>query len=297
MFALSSNELSNIITAMYNTLITVNELLPNYVHENWVIVDCRFQLGDVEAGRNAYETAHIPGAVYAHLDEDLSGIILPGMTGRHPLPDVEELTALFSSWGITDGVQVVAYDDKSGAIAARLWWMLKWLGHESVAVLDSGWSGWLKAGGTQTSGVEDKQAAKFTARPDKSRIKPLAAIEAAARNFTLVDSRTAERYRGEKEPIDPVAGHIPGAINFPHPNNVSPDGTWKDKAALRAQFEALLQNQDKAEVVFYCGSGVTACRNILAYEAAGLGTALLYPGSWSEWIVDEERAIEKEGEN
>ena len=278
---------------MYNTLITAKELQSNYTNPNWVIVDCRFQLGDTEAGRNAYQKAHIPGAVYAHLDEDLSGIILPGITGRHPLPDIELLATLFSSWGITDGVQVVAYDDKSGAIAARLWWMLKWLGHEAVAVLESGWSSWLKIGGPQASGLEDKQTASFVARPDQSRIKPLAAIEAGARDFILVDSRTAGRYHGKHEPIDPVAGHIPGAINFPHPNNVSPDGTWKDEATLRTQFEALLQDQDnKAEVVFYCGSGVTACRNILAYEAAGLGKALLYPGSWSEWIVDEGRVVE-----
>jgi thiosulfate/3-mercaptopyruvate sulfurtransferase len=220
---------------MYDTLITVNELLPNYTHENWVIVDCRFQLGDVRAGRKAYEVAHIPGAVYAHLDEDLSGIILPGITGRHPLPDVESLAALFSSWGITEGVQVVAYDDKSGAIAARLWWLLKWLGHEAVAVLDSGWSGWLKGGGAQAGGVEYKTAATFVARPDHSRIKSLAAVEATDRNFTLVDSRTAERYRGEQEPIDPIAGHIPGAINFPHPNNVSSDEDTKTRSFTKVK--------------------------------------------------------------
>ncbi|PHN08047.1 sulfurtransferase [Flavilitoribacter nigricans] len=277
---------------MYKTLISPAELQQNYQAGNWVIVDCRFDLADTQAGRRAYESAHIPGAIYAHLDDDLSGEIIPGTTGRHPLPTVEEAIALFSLWGIDDSVQVIAYDDKGGGVASRLWWMLRWLGHEAVAVLDGGWPAWQAA----DLAISDKLA---TVRPRQFKPQSTLAssIDAAGvdevrerADYVVVDSRTPERYRGEVEPIDPVAGHIPGAINLPFPANLA-DGKFLSPEELKARFAAALGNTKGEQVVFYCGSGVTACHNILAYAHAGLGDAVLYPGSWSDWITDTSRPV------
>ncbi|MCB0631654.1 MAG: sulfurtransferase [Saprospiraceae bacterium] len=277
---------------MYTTLISAKALQEHLSDKNCLIVDCRFDLNDTSAGRRAYEEAHIPGAVYVHLDDDLSGTIIPGVTGRHPLPSIEKLTELFSLWGIDDNVQVIAYDDKGGGIASRLWWMLRWLGHQAVAVLDGGWPAWVAASYPVSNLPASLRPRMFTARPqadlqvdadivDKIRTDP---------NFTVVDSRAAERYRGEVEPIDPVAGHIPGAINLPFPENLK-SGTFLDAAQLKERFEKALAGKAPEQIVFYCGSGVTACHNILAYAHAGLGNAVLYPGSWSEWITDEKRDI------
>lgn len=280
---------------MYTTLISVQDLQQHLSDQNWLIVDCRFDLGDTNAGRRAYEQAHIPGAVYAHLDDDLSGTIIPGTTGRHPLPSVAELTALFSLWGVDDTVQVIVYDDKGGGIASRLWWMLRWLGHDAVAVLDGGWPAWLKAGAAVSKLPANLRPKTFVARPKKEMLVDAAAIDSMRTDadFTVVDSRAAERYRGEVEPIDPVAGHIPGAINLPFPENLE-EGTFQDPAQLKARFEKALMDKSPDHVVFYCGSGVTACHNLLAYAHAGLGNARLYPGSWSEWITDKNRAVAKE---
>lgn len=277
---------------MYKTLISPTELQQHYQPGNWVIVDCRFDLSDTDAGRRAYEAGHIPGAVYAHLDNDLSGEIVPGKTGRHPLPTIEEAVALFSLWGIDESVQVVAYDDKGGGIASRLWWMLRWLGHDAVAVLDGGWPAW------QAAGLANAQA-PASVRPRQFKVKAsiLDTADAAkvdevrqGSDYIVVDSRAAERYRGEVEPIDPVAGHIPGAINLPFPENLS-DGKFLSSEALKERFESALGGKAPEKVIFYCGSGVTACHNLLAYAHAGLGDAVLYPGSWSEWITDDKHAI------
>lgn len=277
---------------MYKTLISSIELQQSYEAGSWVIVDCRFDLKDTEAGRVAYGEAHIPGAIYAHLDHDLSGEIIPGKTGRHPLPKLEQATTMFSLWGIDEQVQVVVYDDKGGGIAARLWWMLRWLGHEAVAVLDGGWPAWQASGFPISNQPTTIRPRQFKAKPDALGRMDAAKIDEVRKGseYLIVDSRTPERYRGEIEPIDPVAGHIPGAINVPFPANLS-EGKFLDPAALKARFERALGGKPSDQVVFYCGSGVTACHNILAYAHAGLGDALLYPGSWSEWITDNNRAI------
>lgn len=277
---------------MHTTLISADQLQEGYRPHQWVIVDCRFDLNDTEAGRRAYESAHIPSAVYAHLDDDLSGVIVPGQTGRHPLPTVEQISALFSLWGIDDSVQVVAYDDKGGGIASRLWWMLRSLGHPAVAVLDGGWPAWEAAGFARSDQPSTVRPKIFKARPGALGSMDADEIEAIRNNpdFTLVDSRAAERYRGEVEPIDPVAGHIPGAINLPFPENLE-HGKFRSAEDLKSRFESALGDKEPEKVVFYCGSGVTACHNLLAYTHAGLGDAVLYPGSWSDWITDEKREV------
>jgi thiosulfate/3-mercaptopyruvate sulfurtransferase len=274
--------------AYYSTLIRPAEL-QTLTNTPTVIIDCRFSLADTEEGRRFYHAGHIPDAHYAHLDEDLSGPIIPGQTGRHPLPSVEEASALFGRWGISQGVQVVVYDDKKGAIAARLWWMLRWLGHDQVAVLEGGWTAWVAAGGAVSTELPGLQPAVFQPQERKHWIVDAERVDQIRQddNYHLIDSRAAERYRGEVEPIDPIAGHIPGAQNLPFPENWQADGTMKSADELQARFAGLPPDS----TVFYCGSGVTACHNLLAYAHAGLGEARLYPGSWSDWITDEEREV------
>ena len=281
---------------MYTSLISCQELNKNLENPDLILVDCRFSLKDINSGRKAYQESHIPGAYYAHLDDDLSGPIIPGKTGRHPLPSEEAATALFSAWGIGSESQVVAYDDMSGAIAARLWWMLRWLGHNSVAVLEEGWNRWK---GLDLP-VEREVPAFHKGHSFQAKVRPELQVSAdfvdqvrQKAAYSVVDSRTPERYRGEQEPIDPVAGHIPGAVNIPHPGNVMTDGNWFPKEVLNKRFSETLHDTPAEQTVFYCGSGVTACRNLLAYYHAGLGEAKLYAGSWSEWIVDADRPVGK----
>jgi thiosulfate/3-mercaptopyruvate sulfurtransferase len=277
----------------YTTLISTAELAHHLDDPDWVVVDCRFSLDATERGRRDYLAAHVPGAIYAHLAEDLSSPVIAGMTGRHPLPDPDSFARTLGEWGIGDGVQVVAYDDSTGGIAARLWWMLRWLGHETVAVLDGGWLHWSNAGLPVRGGVENRPEAVFEPRPRDHMLVDTATVEAMSREQTkrLFDSRTADRYRGENETIDPVAGHIPGAICAPYPENVGPDGLFLPKEALKSRFEALLAGTPVEQTAFYCGSGVTAAQNLLAIAHAGLGDARLYAGSWSEWIVDPARPV------
>lgn len=280
---------------MYTTLISPAELQQNYQARSWVIVDCRFDLRDTTAGRRAYESGHIPGAVYAHLDDDLSGKIIPGQTGRHPLPTLEEAVAIFSLWGIDQSVQVVAYDGKGGGIASRLWWMLRWLGHRQVAVLDGGWQAWQAAAYPVSDRPSSVRPRSFEAKAESGSIMDAKQVNTIkdSSDFILVDSRTPERYCGEVEPIDPVAGHIPGAINLPFPENLE-EGKFLPAADLKARFESVMEDKSPEKMVFYCGSGVTACHNLLAFAHAGLGDAVLYPGSWSEWITDEKREVARE---
>ncbi len=250
---------------------------------------------DTNAGSQAYDQAHLPGAVYAHLDEDLSGPILPGKTGRHPLPTIEAAVKKFSNWGIERGrTQVVAYDDQGGALAAaRLWWMLRWLGHDQVAVLDGGWQKWQKEGRPSRVGSESGPVRIFIPKPHPELAMDADAIlqSSGKPGFRLFDVRTAERYRGENETIDPIAGHIPGAISAPYPANLNPEGTFKTAEELRGMYRSLLKDIPASQTVFYCGSGVTAPHSILALLHAGLGEARLYAGSWSEWITNSERPI------
>jgi thiosulfate/3-mercaptopyruvate sulfurtransferase len=284
----------------YTTLISTAELAEHLAEHladpDWAVVDCRFSLEDHERGRRDYQQAHIPGAVYAHLNEDLSGPVIPGQTGRHPLPEIDGLARRLSEWDIDSHVQVVAYDDASGAMAAaRLWWLLRWLGHEAVAVLDGGWNQWQKEGRPTQSGVECCTPRTFIPQPRPELLASASEVLALLNNpnFRLIDARSPERYRGEHEPIDPVAGHIPGAVCAPYLENLGSDGLFLPPEQLRARFERLLENVPPDRAIFYCGSGVTAAHHLLALAHAGLGDARLYAGAWSEWIADPERPIEK----
>lgn len=280
----------------YSTLISASELANHITDPDWAIVDCRFSLDDTERGRRDYLNAHIPGAIYAHLNGDLSGQIIPGMTGRHPLPSHEAFTQTLSNWGIDAGVQVVAYDDKGGAMAAaRLWWMLRWFGHDAVAVLDGGWQHWESKAYPMSSGVDTRKPGIFIPRVRNNLLFSSADVLKILHNpnFRLLDSRSADRYRGENETIDPIAGHIPGALSAPFANNLDSSGLFISREDLNARFQGLLGDVSPDHAIFYCGSGVTAAHNLLAFVHAGLGDARLYAGSWSEWIANPDHPISK----
>jgi len=258
---------------------------------DWIAVDCRFSLMDADAGRRAYAESHLPGARYADLDWDLSGPVTPA-TGRHPLPDPARLARTLGEWGIGAGARVVAYDDMGGMLAAaRLWWLLRWLGHDAVAVLDGGLTAWRAAGLPLTAASPAVRPAVFEARPDDRLWLTTARAQALPAGHLLVDARAAARYRGDMEPIDPVAGHIPGAVSRPTEDNLAADGRFLPADALRAGFLAVLDGRSPTAVTHYCGSGVTACHNLLAMEVAGLSGSRLYAGSWSEWIRDPSRPV------
>ena len=278
---------------MYTSIISAKECAQNINDPDWCFVDCRFSIDDTERGERDYRSAHIPGAVYAHLNRDLSAPVLPGKTGRHPLPDIETLVALFSKWGIDGSVQVVAYDDATGGIAARLWWLLRYLGHERVAVLDGGWLAWQKQGLPTETRVRKRQPRSFVSHPQPHLLVSTPEVEQHFETSAhrLIDSRAADRFSGENETIDPVAGHIPTAENAPYEHNLDGEGRFRDKSELRHRFEAVLDGQSAEQTIFYCGSGVTACHNLLAMHHAGLGDGKLYLGSWSEWITDPARPI------
>jgi thiosulfate/3-mercaptopyruvate sulfurtransferase len=280
------------------TLITPSDLSSHLDDPDWAVVDCRFSLADPSAGRRAYEQNHIPGAVYAHLDDDLSGTIVPGETGRHPLPSVQRFSETLSRWGVDEAVQVVAYDDVGGALAAsRLWWMLRWLGHEHVAVMDGGWPRWERNGFSMQDGTEFRTARRFTPHVRANLLaetRDVAIIRADA-SWRLIDARGADRFRGENETIDPVAGHIPGAISLPHTEDLGADGSFLPADELRAIFAERLDDVTADRVAVYCGSGVTAAQHVLAMAHCGLGNARLYVGSWSEWITDPERPVAERG--
>lgn len=275
-------------------LISAAELNRSMTAQGCVVVDCRFDLSRPGAGENAYLTAHIPGARYGHLDRDLSALRFPG-SGRHPLPEPEKLAGLFSSWGITAGVQVVAYDDAGGAIAARLWWLLRWLGHDRVALLDGGWQSWLGEGLAVSTSLPVPAGTVFEGIPGRMPVTGTNEIESRLQDarLLLLDVRAAPRYRGEVEPIDPVAGHIPGARNLPFTRSLDDRGRFRAPAVLAEGFQPLLGGHDISDVVVMCGSGVTACHSLFAMELAGFSGARLYPGSWSEWVADPHRPVER----
>ena len=277
---------------MFNTLITVTDLAAHLSDSGWVIYDCRHDLLDIEAGRRAYAESHIPGAHFVHLDEDLSAS-KTGHNGRHPLPEPERVARRMGELGIGNDSQVIAYDASGGYYAARMWWMLRWLGHESAAVLDGGWNAWLSAPHSITNQIPEIEAAHFRARPrtDLARDASSVAASLGKSGPLLLDARSPDRFRGENETLDPVAGHIPGAVNRFFKLNLDAAGDFKPPAALRQDFEAILGDVAPSEVVHYCGSGVTACHNLLAMEIAGLPGSRLYPGSWSEWVADPSRPV------
>jgi thiosulfate/3-mercaptopyruvate sulfurtransferase len=252
-----------------------------------VLLDCGFDLADPAAGERAYAAGHIAGAQYAHLDRDLSGA-KTGRNGRHPLPARETLAARAGAWGIAPGVQVVTYDDQAMPYAARAWWLLRWLGHAEVAVLDGGRSAWRAAGGEMVATPPAVAAARpYPAQPPAMPTIDADTLLAQLASVRLLDARAGERYRGEVEPLDAVAGHIPGARLRFFKDNLAADGRFKPAAQLRSEFEALGATDEG--VVQQCGSGVTACHNLLAMAHAGLGFSTLYPGSWSEWCSDPSR--------
>ena len=260
-----------------------------------MILDCRFSLADAEHGRRQYQDGHVPGALYAHLEEDLSGPIIPGVTGRHPLPEVADFARTLGAWGIDERVQVVALDDMGGAMAGRLWWMLGWVGHDAIALLDGGWQRWCAEGRPVTAEAAARPARVFTASPRPERLVPVAEVldRLGDPSAPLIDARAGERYRGEVEPLDPVAGHIPGAVCAAFEENLSPDGIFKSREKLRQRFQGILGDTPPEDSVSYCGSGVTACHNLLAMEHAGLTGGRLYAGSWSDWVTDSGRPVER----
>jgi thiosulfate/3-mercaptopyruvate sulfurtransferase len=283
------------LSMTYTTLISSAKLAARLGDPGFVIVDCRHMLTDVEASERAYRTAHVPGAYFLHLDRDLSGP-RTGSNGRHPLPSIPALAATLGRIGIDGGKQVVAYDQNSGMWASRLWWMLRWLGHERAAVLDGGIAKWQAEQRPLTAEVPVPRATTFLPRPSE----PTASANEIQQHLgdgllTVLDARAPERFRGDIEPIDPVAGHIPGAINRPYTINLTPQGTFKSAEALRHEFEAQLGARTTASVVHQCGSGVTACHNALAMAVAGLHGSRLYPGSWSEWSSDPARPVARGG--
>lgn len=277
----------------YQSLISVNTLAGNLENPAFRIVDCRFSLAQPDQGQKDYATGHIPGASYANLDSDLAAPISAG-SGRHPLPDAESFVATLRRWGISNDSQVVVYDDAGGGVAARLWWMLRWLGHQDVALLDGGFAAWTGANHPLSQEVTAQPAGLISSRAASDRVWSSAQIEAwvaADRAFTLVDARAGARFSGEQEPIDTVAGHVPGAVNLPFSDTLNADGTWRETDEIKACWARFGDLPGEKEWGVMCGSGVTACHLALSASIAGLPEPCLYVGSWSEWIQDPARPI------
>lgn len=277
---------------MFSTLISAAELhnLLQSDQSGTVIFDCRAYLTAPAQGVQAYREGHLPGAGYLHLENDLSAPVAAD-SGRHPLPDFTELAGKIRAAGVNPDTQVVVYDDCGGAMAARAWWLLRVLGHSNVAVLNGGYPAWIKFAGQVSDQLPSESPGTFSETPDLSMLLPLEQVAGFASKGMLVDARTPERYRGELEPIDPIAGHIPGAVNRPLQLNLAADGCFKSAEVLRQEWSCFLGSYSAEQVAHYCGSGVTACHNLLAMEHAGLAGAKVYPGSWSEWIRDPKRPI------
>ncbi|CAL60500.1 putative 3-mercaptopyruvate sulfurtransferase [Herminiimonas arsenicoxydans] len=278
----------------YTTLISAADLAEHVFASNWVVLDCRHDLANPDFGRQAFAEGHIPNAQFATLDTDLAGEKFgadKAFRGRHPLPDRTKFIATLRRWGIDDDTQVVAYDAHGGMFAARLWWMLKWVGHDAVAVLDGGLPAWLAQGMFVSTETTSRMLGTLT---DQASLVAVVGVDDVLKNLTactrtVVDARAADRFRGENETIDPVGGHIPGAKNRFFKENLQADGRFKSADQLRSEFSELIGNPEQA--IMQCGSGVTACHNLLALEVAGLPGAALYPGSWSEWCADPSRPV------
>ncbi len=279
---------------MFTTLISTNELAKQIDHASWLVVDCRFVLTAKEQGEQNYLASHIQGALYAHLERDLSDTIIPGVTGRHPWPGVDQAARYFSSIGVDQNTQVVVYDDVGGALAAvRVWWMLRWLGHEAVAVLDGGWQKWVKEGLPVQKEVRKPSPRTFIPKPRAELLVSMQQVDAMRldANYRIFDARTEERYHGQNEFIDPIAGHIPGAVSAPYLYNLNSDNTFRPVEELHQHYKGLLGDIPAERSAFYCGSGVTSIQNALAILHAGLGEARIYAGSWSEWITDARNPV------
>lgn len=276
----------------HSTLVSAEQTAAHLDDAQWVICDCRHDLANHSAGYKAYRAGHIPGARFLHLDVDLSGP-KTGLTGRHPLPHPATFCLRLGALGIGNNTQIVAYDETGGVYASRLWWMLRWVGHNNVAVLDGGWQAWTRAGLPVTIEQPVITPVTFNGKPQTQ-----AAVDSAQmlanlqqRKALVLDARSSDRYRGENETLDPVAGHIPGAANRFFKLNLEADGRFKKPATLEQEFGAAIDGHAPDAIVHQCGSGVTACHNLLAMEVAGLSGSRLYPGSWSEWVSDRRRPV------
>lgn len=279
-------------TAEYTNIIEPLDLFANLYNPDWVIVDCRFDLTNPDWGYGDYLQGHIPGAVYAHLDRDLSGPRTPD-SGRHPLPEPSILRETLGRLGIDHGKQVVVYDTTGGGFAVRLWWLLKYYGHSRVAVLNGGFQAWVAGAHPGETGSRTNPKTMFHGSPDQTMVVTTSEMEqiVASRKTKLIDARAPERFRGENEPLDPVAGHIPGAVNRFHQNNLDTEGRLLPPDTLKSELTALLAGISPDQAVVYCGSGVTSCHHLLALDVAGLPLARLYAGSWSEWIRDPKHEV------
>ena len=274
----------------FSSLISAKNLLKHYDH--CVVIDWRFDLADPALGERRYCEGHLPQAQYAHLDKQLSGTIMPD-TGRHPLPDFKAFHAQIERWGITNQTQIVAYDDTSGFFAARLWWLLRALGHQRVAVLDGGMQAWAELNGPLEHSTARTSCQTYTPRLNKDNYYDVDELQQAMETdrCVLIDARTKIRYDGIEEPIDPIAGHIPGALNLPSADNLDENGYFLAASTIRSTYQRLIEPFKPDQAVHYCGSGVFACFGVLAMEVAGLEGSKIYPGSWSEWIRDSARGI------
>lgn len=280
---------------MFEFLISAEQVQANLNNSEWLILDVRHDLADHQAGRRAYEQGHIPGAVFLDHELDLAAP-KTGLNGRHPLPSRQELAQLLQKNGLRDGMQVVVYDAQGSLFASHMWWMLRWLGHPQVAILDGGWQAWQQLGGAEESGPAKPVPAAARLNVPEQAAMPTVQTEQVLKNlskpiFTVLDARAAERYRGDVEPMDPVAGHIPDALNRSHLNNLGEQGRFKPAEQLRQEFQDLLGSISAEMVVHQCGSGITACHNLFAMELAGLSGSSIYPGSWSEWVSDASRPV------
>ena len=273
----------------FSPLVSTEELAQ---HPEWRLFDCRHDLADPAAGERQYVESHLPRALFAHLDRDLSAP-KTGTNGRHALPDAKGFIAWLGKQGLKPADTVICYDAGPGAMASRLWWMLRWAGHEQAAVLDGGFAKWQQEGRPLTADVPAFEALTYPGRARASMHASLAYVEKKLKRAALLDARAPARYRGEQEPIDPVAGRIPGAKNRYSNDNLSPEGIFKSPEVLRAEFEKILSGRNPDEVIHYCGSGVAACQNVLAMELAGLTGSRVYIGSWSEWSADATRPISR----
>lgn len=275
------------------TILSAAELNKNLNNPDWAIMDCRFDFDEPELGYREYLAGHIPGSLYIDLERDLSSESIPGKTSRHPLPDIKILADRLSSWGIDSSTRVVVYDNNNGGLAARLWWLLRWLGHENTAVLNGGWSAWEMEKYSVETGEVAREPRQFSPTEHSEYIVSADFVEEIRLDpdYLLVDSRGAERYWGINEIIDPIAGHIPGAVTAPYTGNLDENGFFLTAELLKERFENLLEGIPAENVVFYCGSGVTACHNIVAMIEAGYEIPKLYAGSWSEWITNPSRPV------
>jgi thiosulfate/3-mercaptopyruvate sulfurtransferase len=269
----------------FTTLISTHELADNLYKRGLVIVDCRFDMDNPDWGHDQYLLNHIPGAVYAHQNNDLAGKVTP-QSGRHPLPVLSELHTRFGDWGINPETQVVAYDDADGSKASRLWWLLRYYGHSHVAVLNGGLLNWNKERGELRKGLEQNIPVVFNGDAHPDMVADILVVDRARQDpaWLVVDARSPERHQGMFELIDSVAGRIPGSVNYYYGDNLIPGSLFREAQELRQEYLILLAGRPPENVIMYCGSGITACLNILAFEYAGLPGSRLYPGSWSEWI-------------